>query len=442
MKRVVVFVVAAAAATALVAGAGASGERTAAGSRLTSTSSINQYLASIGVDPGTVVVQRGRRNYAGPRCPGKGWNCTKSRRVVQVSHHESGNVFECSPASPGTSAATGTCVIVQSAATGSNKAVCRMQGTGTSVEQSCSITQTNQGGANRATVELLARTRGGSAQGAQQTVNVQQTNSSGPNDLRSFQRVDGFITGVGPVQTQEARQTLEADQTSSSGHNDSHVKQFQHLHAIAIARDGIVQRQNAADQGPNLDADVAQNATSGKNSSLLHQKTNYNLLANNKTGPVQQRQGAPTGGLRGNIDQTSSRPSTSVNFQDEDLNAHATTPPGTLTQRQFGPAECCTDQLGNAGNVFDINQKSKLSSDGGLQTSRILGSCVTSGTCKVDQLQRTDDDLVRNSDSCTGSVAHPCSVFTGIVCVPKKGCFRTHHEEPSLRDKRAAGARR
>ena len=96
MKSVMVFVVAAAAATALVAGAGAGGERTAAGVRLTSMSSINRYLASIGVDPRTVVVQRGR-NYAGPRCPGKKWNCTSARRVIQISYHQNPNVFGARP---------------------------------------------------------------------------------------------------------------------------------------------------------------------------------------------------------------------------------------------------------------------------------------------------------------------------------------------------------
>ena len=440
MKNVVVFVVAAAAATALVAGAGASGERAPAGVQLTSISSVHRYLASIGVDPRTVVVQRGRRNYAGPSCPGKGWSCTTARRVVQISYQQNPNIFECSPAGPGTDPATNTCVIVQTNVAAANVARCRMQNTDVVVAQSCSITQSNERGANRATVDLLARLRGGTAQDGRQTVEVHQSNGSGLNNLDSLQRVDGLLGTLGPTQAQEGHQTLAADQTSTSGNNNSQMKQFQTLRATANIPAGLDQRQNAVDGGPNLDADLKQNSMSGRNSSLLDQGLNLNLLAQSKTGPVSQRQGSPTGGLRGHIDQMSSRPSTTTAFQDEDLNAHATTPPGTLTQVQFGPTDCCTDQLGNANNVFDINQESKLFSDGGLQQSRINGQCVTSGRCTVDQLQRTDDDLLTNSDSCTGSVEFPCSVFIGIVCFPEEGCFRTGGGEggPTLVERRLA----
>lgn len=440
MKHAVILAVATVAATALVAGAGASGERTAARGQPSSTSSIDLYLASIGVDPRTVVVQRGRRNYAGPRCPGKGWNCTKARRVAQFSQ-QNANVFECSPAGPGTSRPTNKCVIVQTNVTAANVAVCRMQTTAPVVGQSCSITQSNQKGANRATVDLWARLRDGTTQEGRQTVAVEQKNGAGLNKLTSLQRVDGLLS-KGTSQAQEGHQTVDADQTSTSGNNDSQVKEFQTLRATAVVNHGLGQRQNADDEGPNLDADVTQHSTSGKNSSLLDQGTTYNLLATSKAGPVEQRQGAPSGGLRGNVDQTSSKPSTSVNFQDEDLNAHASTPPGTLTQVQFGPAECCTDQLGNADNVFDINQESKLFSDGGTQSSRISGSCVTSGKCTVDQLQRTDEETLTNSDSCVGSVEYPCSVFTGIVCTPEYGCFTTGDEETSLLEKVVAYARR
>ena len=57
--------------------------------------------------------------------------------------------------------------------------------------------------------------------------------------------------------------------------------------------------------------------------------------------------------------------------------------------------------------MFDINQESRLFSNGGTQSSLITGSCTTSGTCTIDQFQRTDDETVTNSDSCTGSVRVP-----------------------------------
>lgn len=424
MRYVLAFLAAAAAATTLVTGAAASEGGAQSSLRLTDKASVDRYLTSIGVDARTVVVQRGRRNYAGPRCPGKGWTCTTASRVVQISSHRGRNAFECSPAGSGTNPATNTCVIVQSSTAGANVATCRMRDDGMTVAQSCSITQTNQQGANRAKVELFARTQDGSTQDARQTVTVQQTNASGRNSLHSLQSIDGVVRSFDPVQTQEGHQTLAVRQTSSSGKNQALVGQFQSLLAKAHAHNGIVQRQNAADAGPNLLADIVQTAAGGANSSLLKQLARYDASAKSKAGPVEQRQGSPAGGLKGNVDQTSTAPSTSRNFQREDLDMRARTK-GTLTQVQFGPTECCTEQLGNANNVFDIRQQSDLSSNGGAQSSRINGSCVTSGRCRVHQSQRTDDDVETNSDSCTGSVAFPCSVFIGILCVPEEGCFDT-----------------
>jgi hypothetical protein len=432
MRYVLAFLTAAVVATTLVAGAAAGEAGGQPSLRLTGKASIDRYLASIGVEPRTVVMQRGARNYAGPRCPGKGWSCTNASRVVQISSHHGRNAFECSPPGTGTNPAMNTCVIVQTATAGTNVATCRMRDEGTTVAQSCSITQTNMEGSNRATVELFARTRDGSTQGARQTVTVRQTNGSGRNVLHSLQSIDGVVRSFDPAQAQEGHQTLAVNQTSSSGKNQALVAQFQALLAKASAhRNGIVQRQNAVDGGPNLVADVVQTATNGRNSSLLRQQALYEAQAKSKAGPVEQRQGSAAGGLKGTVDQTSTAPSTSRNFQREDLNMRARTK-GTLTQVQFGPAECCTEQLGNANNVFDIRQQSVLSSNGGAQSSRISGSCITSGTCRVDQRQRTDDDFETNSDSCTGSVAFPCSVFIGIVCVPDEGCFDADESEPSV----------
>jgi hypothetical protein len=430
MRYVLAFLAAAAAAT-LVAGATAGGAGSQPSLRLTGKASLDGYLASVGVDPRTVVVQRGRRNYAGPRCPGKGWNCTKASRVVQISSHRGPNAFECSPAGAGTNPATNTCVIVQSSTAGANVATCRMRDDGMTVAQSCSITQTNLQGANRATVELFARTKDGSMQDARQTATVQQTNASGRNFLHSLQSIDGVVRTFDPAQTQEGHQTLTVHQSSSSGKNEALVGQFQSFLAQAHAHNGVVQRQNAADAGPNLLADIVQTAASGANSSILKQLARYEASAKSKAGPVEQRQGSAVGGLKGNVDQTSTAPSRSHNFQREDLDLRARTK-GALTQVQFGPTECCTEQLGNAKNVFDINQQSALSSNGGTQSSRISGSCVTSGRCRVDQSQRTDDDVETNSDSCKGSVAFPCSVFIGILCVPEEGCFDTGGGEPEV----------
>ena len=443
MKRVVVFVGAAAAAAALVAGASAGGESTAAGADLASTSSIQRQLAKLGIDARTVVVQRGARNYAGPRCPGKGWTCTKSSRVVQISSHRGRNSFECSPGGSGTNPSTNTCVIVQESTSGTNFAKCRMRDEGTTVAQSCAISQTNQQGTNRANVELVARLRGGTTQDGRQSATVDQTNGAGRNVLNSLQRIDGVVKSFGSTQGQEGHQTLLAEQLTTTGDNDSRVEQLQSLLAKAFVRNGLVQRQNAVDGAPNLLADVSQISTSGRNSSGLKQRVRAKALAKSWKGPVEQRQGAPAGGAKGTVDQSSSGPSTSRNSQREDLKLRARTD-GTLTQVQFGPMDCCTEQLGNAGNRFVIDQRSSLSSDGGSQSSRITGSCVTSGTCTVDQSQRTDNERKRNRQSCTGSVAFPCSVFTQILCFAGEGCVIDEGggESGPSRPSRAATARR
>ena len=76
---------------------------------------IHSYLRSIGLDPRTVVIQTGKRNYAGPRCPGKRWTCTTATRVLQAG---SDNVYQCSPAASVVSSTndggTQTCEVTQS----------------------------------------------------------------------------------------------------------------------------------------------------------------------------------------------------------------------------------------------------------------------------------------------------------------------------------------
>src|SRR5438552_2630646 len=87
-----------AAATALVVltGAGAAANSPSA----SSPKSIDSYLRSIGVNPASMVWQRGARNYAGPNCPGKGWTCTKATRVVQIAADDGENRVDCTGTQP------------------------------------------------------------------------------------------------------------------------------------------------------------------------------------------------------------------------------------------------------------------------------------------------------------------------------------------------------
>src|SRR4051812_29487509 len=173
MKRRVLFATTAA-VVALGGTAGAAGERASAGPDLSSRASIDRYLASTGVDPSTVVHQRGMRNYAGPHCPGRGWTCTTSTRAVQDGPAGAQNVFECSDAD---------CSVVQTDA--ANKAHCHQQD---GAAQSCSITQT--GTDNDANVEQQIKQRDGTAQEATQKATVDQSAAGGKNASHIHQSVD------------------------------------------------------------------------------------------------------------------------------------------------------------------------------------------------------------------------------------------------------------
>ena len=79
-----------------------------------------------------LVRQVGARNYAGPNCPGVGWNCTTSTRVLQIATTASGtNSAACT---------TQTCSISQSGS--SNTARCSQSSSAASATQSCTINQT------------------------------------------------------------------------------------------------------------------------------------------------------------------------------------------------------------------------------------------------------------------------------------------------------------
>src|SRR5713101_3157936 len=126
---------------------------------LSTTAEVKKYLRDIGVDPGGVVVQRGRLNYAGPACPGKAWTCTRARKVVQISSAVSGGrslagrddnsqgqnrvecnpgtVFDPGPSLPGPGA---DCVIVQlTPPSGDNVATCTVEFSTPGTTQGCAI---------------------------------------------------------------------------------------------------------------------------------------------------------------------------------------------------------------------------------------------------------------------------------------------------------------
>jgi hypothetical protein len=363
-RKAAVTVLAVAVATAALATAGASARPTA-GVRVdvSSATAAKSYLRSIGVNPASIVIQRGLRNYAGPNCPGRGWTCSTATRVIQVARDGGQNSFECEAGAGTAGGARSTCVITQANAAG-NTARCSIRSTDdASVAQSCTITQTSGSGDNRAFVEMVVRQGEGASQSATQAARVTQTSETGKNDLHTIQKVDQDAKRHGGTveQQQEAALSLVVDQTSGSGNQ-------------------LVQMHQSLDQ----DAKAMGAVLGGSQSQL--------------------------GDLFGDIDQTSTGRSQIHARQDEDQREQA--PKGAaVAQSQIGPATCCTRQVGNANNRFDINQSASQSASeqSAFQSEVINGSCISSGLCDVDQSARNNVDRERNS--CRAPV---CFIF--IVC--------------------------
>ena len=425
MRRgLVVLLLAGLSAAVLVAGAGAAGERSQGALKLTSKTAIDRYLVSLGYNPRTFVVQRGAKNYAGARCPGATWNCTTARRVVQVSRTGTVNEFTCTPAGNGTNEAANTCVIVQVSQGGLNNAVCTerdIDQPSAIQSQSCQITQENTSGRNvaRGTQELRMYTSAGMT--GSQNVVITQANLSGNNSaiVRQTLVQSSSFDNLGAVsQSQSGDQDVTVDQDATQGGNSSDVKQVHSQRATATRTGGTVtQEQNVADAGPDTKADVDQSSSSGRNSSLLDQYIRQEATGDSFEGPVNQRQGSATGGIEGSVTQSSSQPSTSVAVQDEDQILSADTPSGTLTQIQFGPMACCTTQLGNENNTFDLTQSSfQTAGAAALQVNLLEAHCISDGTCNADQTVTNNDGTTTNSDSCTASESEPCTMETEIVC--------------------------
>jgi uncharacterized repeat protein (TIGR01451 family) len=421
-------------AAILVGSVGAGTARTGA-LQLTSTSAVESYLRSIGVNPKTVVFQRGHKNYAGPKCPGKQWTCTSAKRVVQMAKNSGENKFVCDPAGQGTNPAENRCVIVQVSTSSRNDAFCNISrnddaGGSANITQTCSITQTNESGRNRADVDQTIFERFGSSQGGTQDVTVQQSNQSGANTTTVNQKLDQWSDYTPPVPSiaQEGHQDVSVTQSSTSGKNSSTIYQVLGQTARTSVPGAISQLQNVTDAGPNTSASVSQTSASGSNTSSLEQHNDLTALASSDTS-VTQRQGSFTGGLKGHVDQTSSAVSTNNAKQFENQSAHADTPPGTLTQVQIGPFDCCETQLGNGGNVSSITQRGHQESDGGSQFDTAHAHCTTSGSCTTTQHKDNDVDSIDDTNSCTGSVEFPCTVDNTVECTGD-GC-QTVEEEGS-----------
>jgi hypothetical protein len=216
-RRGTALVAAAGAFVALVSGAGAASHltgRVGAPPDLRTHKGVVRYLASLGIQSKGFVIQRGQRNYAGPRCPGKGWTCTRSARVVQIATRPGAvNRYEYSATAPAAPSPPG-CGAVQNGPSNTFKAIIT-----TSTSQSCAITQHATGsGSNFAQISETIQLGSGASQTASQDAQVTQTSEMGSNSAQITQKITQSIS----ESATDVSESQVSDQTYSINQNGRH----------------------------------------------------------------------------------------------------------------------------------------------------------------------------------------------------------------------------
>jgi hypothetical protein len=392
---------------------------------LATNAGVATFLTSHGIDSKGIVIQRGSHNYAGPSCPGITWACTTAKRVVQFSTRDSNNQFQCTPSTGGSSTAPGDCTIVQFSSGGNNEARCVEQ-TSDSVgaSQHCVIFQTNSTGDNKLEIEQQVDANGGASQDAKQYAGVNQTNGSGSNDAQIQQDLEQSTKDTaGGSQTQNGHQTVSVTQLTDTGDNTARVHQSLAQDATATSST-VVQSQNTdSSSGLNTSAAIKQTSTSGgQNDAHLNQSNQLNGTVS-KSSNGTQTQGWSGGGLFGHFDQSSSGLSLvngsqqerqilkitggrdsreyALNIRADDRGHHDKTPPGIVTQTQYGPAWWGSSQSGNSSDTYNIDSNSaqRASNPGSFQSDKEYANCETSGICNAEQHINQNGNNQRNSCS-------------------------------------------
>ena len=473
-KRLLGLATAMVAVAVLVGSVGAGAARTPAkpALNLSTNAKVREYLRSLGISPRGVVIQRGVRNYAGPRCPGKRWTCTRSHRVVQIAKHRGKNSFRCSAK---------RCVVVQATKSllATNTAKCIRT---TGITQSCSITQSSTGDNNDAIVYMDATKLSGLTQNASQTAQIVQTAGAGVNRACVFQRttIDGSTVakrGVPVNVNLNAHQTIGITQDSLSGGNTVQnatnsgggacaagaLDQKQTITSKATGTMSITQNQNATDAGPNQVLDIAQNRSSGffgdatgANVANFNQTNTLTAIANTPVGPVSQTQSSLGGGILAKVNQDSRDQSTANATQTETQCEDAATSgltecargsldtlPFPLTQVQYGPegvwkmsksrgrhfysvkkAPGDSSQTGNSGDSFTVTQTSQQDNDTfSGQTNVIQAGFHTDGTGTINQTATIDGQTSSDTQGGSGDVTGSLTC-TGTSCTstpPRNG---------------------
>jgi hypothetical protein len=351
----------------------------------TSTAAVLKFLKSHGVNTQGIVVQRGVRNYAGARCPGKKWNCTRAHRVIQFATLAS--TFQCSPSYPtgGSSTPPDSCVVVQVNTTGDNSAKCVEETSADGAQQNCDITQTNVSGKNDAVVFQLIHESGLQHQTGRQDASVKQDNCSGSNNSAVAQTILQTTSTTGPVvnQDQQARQSNHISQNHPPLCGGTNFSVMSHA---------VVQKAAAGSGGEDASSSFAPFAVAAF------------------TGSQNQ-----FGDGHASVNQTSTGVSKSYNFQNMLQIEQA--PPG-VTQKQVGPYRCCSLQQSNPNDFFYLEQGKKQFRSAPVANQTIFedGFLETTGHGHIDQFAQQNNATKSNAcDVNNGACVAQTAGVNGVI---------------------------
>ncbi len=365
-KRLLGMVGALCAVAVLTASVGAGAARTPAKQAidLSTNAAVKQYLRSLGISPRGVVIQRGVRNYAGPNCPGKGWNCTRSQRVVQIATPARARPsagtrsFFAKPPPPPPPVNVWKC----SRSTGSS--------------QSCSVVQ------------------------------------SAPPGTSNSAQVDETITQSG--QTLNGSQDAQITQTSTTGSNKVQLN----LKITQTASTGAASVSQSLTSSQNFN--ISQSSTSGAQSIQVEESSTQSETATNAAAAGTQY---ASGDLFGDISQSSSGISTAKVKQIHNVTQSA--PAGTsVDQTVVDPFKCCATQSGNAADTFGLIQNGSVQTTGDATpniSAVYEADCQSSGNCTVTETQNTNGTTSTNTSS--GSTVNTGFSCTGSTCTADSIAF-------------------
>jgi hypothetical protein len=337
-------------------GAGAARTPTKHAINLSTNAAVKQYLRSLGISPRGVVIQRGARNYAGPQCPGKGWNCTRSQRVVQIA----------TPTRVRASAGTRTFLAKPPPPT--NVFKCSRK-TGDPSPQTCGpFTQVATGSAtNSAQIDMTISQSGQTLNGSQDA-QLTQKSESGSNSVQIDLNITQTATTTAASVSQSATSTqnFNISQTSTSGGAQS------------------LQVKESSTQ-----AEAANSATTG---------TQF-----------------ASGDLTGHVMQSSTGVSTTKIRQTHTITQSALGP--NVDQTAIDPMKCCATQSGNPNNTLGLIQSGSVQTTGDATpniSAVYEADCMSSGNCTATQTQNTNGTTSTNTSS--GSTINTNFNCTGTTC--------------------------